>query len=93
LEIHVGLFRGPNQLRYGWFQLNCNIPYEVTGEQWEPFKRQKFSSPQDAFEAEQQIIATLAKQARSLGGEMFECDQKIFDTLWMEVIMNYLRPK
>lgn len=74
-------------------QLNCNIPYAVTGEQWEPFKRQKFSSPQDAFTAEQAIIAQLAKQAKSLGGEMFECDPKLFDAVWMEVVMNYLRPK
>lgn len=74
-------------------QLNCNIPHALTGEQWVSFKKQKFASQQDAFDAEQKIIKQLALKAKSLGGEMFECDQKAFDAVWLEVVMNYLRPQ
>lgn len=68
-------------------QLNCNIPHQETGEKWEYYAKQKFSSQEQAFHIEQQAITELAEY--SIGGEMFACDKSIFSDAWTKTVVSF----
>lgn len=77
----VGYSHDP-QKRMGDF--NKNIPYAVTGEQWEIIDAQKTSSS-NAHALEQKIIKRLRKS--SIGGEMFNCPKKQFEEAWRDIVL------
>lgn len=68
--------------------LNCNIPYQATGERWEPYGKQRLSSPEQAYEIEQRAIQGLAQY--SIGGEMFECEETIFKAAWTKIVVGFI---
>lgn len=67
--------------------LNKNIPYESIGEKWEYYAKQKFSSQSQAFNIEQTAMTELEKY--SIGGEMFACEENIFNTAWKKVVVGF----
>ena len=64
--------------------INTNIPYEVTREQWEIVDAQK-TSLSNAYVLEQKIIKRLYKF--SIGGEMFKCSKKQFEEAWQDIVL------
>ncbi len=64
--------------------INKNIPYAVTGEQWEITDAQKTNSS-NAHALEQKIIKRLHKF--SIGGEMFKCSKKQFEQAWRDIVL------
>jgi hypothetical protein len=69
-------------------ELNKHIPSKVTGEEWSIYRQQPTSSPQDAFALEQTLIQAITSY--SLGGEMFQCPEKIIADLWRKQITAYM---
>ena len=66
-------------------QINKNMPYKVTGEQWEIIRTQKTGSPAQAHDLEQKIIRRLRKS--SIGGEMFHCSREEFEKAWEKIVI------